>query len=123
MSNKSPLAFLQSHFDALKPREVEIEGFPFKLFYQPLNAEQTFKYVAGCNAKRATEQAQIFAELIVETVKLEDGKQAFPMEKGQPSPVEILTRKTPPSIFAALVKELGKDAPVDEATETEKKSG
>ncbi len=117
----SPLAFLESHFAALKPREVEIEGFPFKLLFEPLNAEQTFKFVAAAKATRPTDQAKLFAELIVETVKTEDGKQAFPLVKGGPNPVDVLTKQTPPDIFAKLVENLGKDAQTGEAEEVEKK--
>jgi hypothetical protein len=117
----SPLAFLEKHFDSLKPREVEIEGFPFKLLFEPLNAEQTFKYVAAAKARTPGEQSRLFAELIVETVKTEDGKQAFPLVKGGPNPVEVLTKKTPPAIFSKLVENLGKEAPAGEAEEVEKK--
>jgi hypothetical protein len=117
----SPLAFLQSHFDALKPREVEIEGFPFKLLFLPLNAEQTFKYLAAAKATRPSEQARLFAELLVETVQTEDGKQAFPLVKGGPNPVDTLIKQAPVPIFTELCKCLGKDAPADEAEDVEKK--
>lgn len=122
MSTKaSPLDFLQNHFDTLKPRLVEVEGFPFVLSFAPLNAEQTFKYVAAAKAPKAADQARLFAEVIVEVVKLEDGTPAFPLVRGGPNPVEILTKKTPPTIFALLVEELGKDAPTEEAEEVAKK--
>lgn len=122
MSSKSPLEFLQSHFAALHPRPVEIEGFPFKLLFAPLNAEQTFKYVAAAKAKSTAEQARLFAELIVETVQTEDGKPAFPLVKGGSNPVEVLTKQTPPAIFAKLVEQLGQDATTGEAEDVEKKS-
>lgn len=122
MSSKSPLEFLQSHFEALKPRTVEIDGFPFKLVFVPLTTEQTFKYVAAAKAPRPADQARLFAEVIVETVQLESGEPAFALVKGGPNPVEVLTKKTKPSIFSALVEELGKDAPTGEAEEVEKKS-
>lgn len=118
----SPLEFLESHFAALKPRAVEIEGFPFALRFAPLNAEQTFKYVAAAKAKSTAEQARLFAEILVETVQSEDGSPAFALVKGGPNPVEILTKKTPPAIFAKLVEQLGKDAPTGEAEDVEKKS-
>ena len=44
--------------------------------------------------------------MIVETVTLESGDPAFPLVKGGPNPVEILTKKTPPRIFTALVNRL-----------------
>lgn len=118
----SPLDFLEAHFTALAPREVEIEGFPFPLRYDPLNAEQTFKYVSAANAKTPAEQARLFAELLVETVKTADGKPAFPLVKGGPNPVDVLAKKTPPAIFAKLVENLGQEAPAKEAEAVEKKS-
>ena len=122
MSTKaSPLDFLQNHFDTLKPRAVEIEGFPFLLTFAPLNAEQTFKYVAAAKAPKPADQARLFAEVIVDTVKLDDGTLAFPLVRGGANPVEVLTRKTPPAIFAKLVEELGKEAPNEEAEEVAKK--
>ena len=122
MSTKaSPLDFLENHFATLKPRAVEIEGFPFALSFSPLNAEQTFKYVAAAKATKPADQARLFAEVIVETVKIEDGSPAFPMVRGGSNPVEVLTKKTPPAIFARLVEELGKDAPTEEAEEVAKK--
>ena len=122
MSAPSPLEFLQNHFAALKSRVVEIPGFPFSLRFAPLNAEQTFKYVAAAKSKSTSEQARLFAELIVETVQTEDGTPAFPLLKGGPNPVEVLTKQTPPALFAKLVEELGKEAPTGEAEEVEKKS-
>lgn len=123
MSSKpSPLDFLENHFAALKPRPVEIEGFPFKLVFTPLNAEQTFKYVAAAKSSSATLQAKGFAEVIIEVVKLEDGTPAFPLVKGGSNPLDVLTKKTPPAIFAKLVEELSKDAATGEAEDVEKKS-
>ena len=54
-------------------------------------------------------------------MKLEDGTLAFPLVRGGANPVEVLTKKTPPAIFAKLVEELGKDAPTEEAEEVAKK--
>lgn len=120
---KQTLAFLSSHFDALQPRAVEVEGFPFKLLYRPLNPEQSIKYVHAGRSKNPREQAATFAELLVETVMLEDGSPAFPLEAGQPAPVEILTRRTLPALYSRLVDQLGKDVNEKDVTETEKKSG
>jgi hypothetical protein len=105
----------------MKPREVKISGFPVKLFYEPLNGEQTFKYVAAQNAKQPAEQARLFAELLMETVKLEDGKPAFELVAGGPNPVDVLTKKTPPTIFGAMIKQLGRDTPVKQAEDVGKK--
>lgn len=99
----SPLAFLQQHFDALKPREVEIKGFPFKLFFQPLNAEQTLKLGSAVQDKNPRTRALAYAELMVESIKLEDGNPAFELVKGGPNPVEVLTKGTPPKVFTKMV--------------------
>lgn len=106
MSSKSPLEFLQSHFAALQPRPVEIKGFPFKLVFHPLNAEQSLKLSRGLRETKPAAQALIYAELLVETVKTEDGAQAFPLEKGGPNPIEVLTKGTSPKIFTELVNRL-----------------
>ncbi len=122
MSQKSPLEFLETHFAALESRLVEIEGLPFALRFAPMNAEQAFKYVAAAKAPSAGQQARLFAEVLVEVARLEDGQQAFPLVKGGPNPVEVLTKKTPPSIFAELVRALSLDAIAGEAEDVEKKS-
>ena len=116
----SLLATLESHFSALQPRKVTIKGLP-ALFYSPLTAEQMFKFVAAGAATDPTKQARLFAELLVEAVKLEDGKPAFELVPGGPNPVDILTRKTAPAIFSSLVKELGKETPVKSAEDVSKK--
>lgn len=99
----SPLAFLQSHFDALKPREVEIEGFPFKLLFLPLNAEQTLKLGSAVQDKNPKSRALAYAELMVESIQTEDGKPAFPLVRGGPNPVEVLTKQAPPKVFTKMV--------------------
>ncbi|WP_193212008.1 hypothetical protein [Luteolibacter marinus] len=102
----SPLEFLKDQFEALKPREVEIEGLPFKLVFQPLNGEQTLKLAKAAREAKPGAQSVAYAELIVETVKLEDGEQAFPLLRGGPNPVEVITKQAPPRIFTALVNAL-----------------
>lgn len=107
MSTKaSPLDFLQNHFESLKPREIEIAGFPFKLTFHPLNAEQSLKLSRGLRETKPALQALLYAELIVETVKLDDGSPAFPLVRGGPNPVEVLTKKAAPKIFTEMVNRL-----------------
>lgn len=106
-SKPDPLEFLQQHFEALEPRNVDdIPGFPYKLVFHPLNAEQTLKLGKAVQEKNASARAIAYAELMAETVKLEDGKPAFPFAKDKPNPIEVLTRKTPPKIFTAMVNVL-----------------
>lgn len=117
---QSPLAFLQGHFDALEPRIEQIPGLPFKLAFAPLNAEQSLKLSKALREKITTLQANAYAELLMETVTLEDGKKAFELVKGGPNPVEILTKHTKPRVFTAMVNILI-DWITAEADELEKK--
>lgn len=100
------LAFLQEQFAAIPSRTVEVPGFPVPLVFQPLNPEQTLKLAKAIREPRAAMQAAAYAELIVETVRLEDGTQAFTLVKGGANPVEVLTKQTPAKIFTGLVNRL-----------------
>lgn len=120
VSTLSLLTTLESHFAALAPRKVTIKGLP-ELFYHPLDAEQMFKFVAASRCQEPAKQAQLFAELLVDSVKLENGKPAFELVPGGPNPVEVLTKKTVPATFSALIAHLGKDAPKKQAEDLAKK--
>ncbi|MDB6079757.1 MAG: hypothetical protein JWO82_3504 [Akkermansiaceae bacterium] len=118
----NPLDYLSSHFDALLPTPVEIDGLPFKLQFDPLNAEQTIAFVRASQAKTAAEQTTGFAQILVNVVKLEDGSPAFPLVKGGSNPVEVLTKRTDPTIFARMVKFLTDRTNAEEVADLEKKS-
>jgi hypothetical protein len=118
----NPLAFLSSHFSAFESRRVEIPGFPFVLFYHPLTVEQTFGVVRARDARTVKEQVTGLAEVLVQSVHLEDGTLAFAMTPGGPNPVEVLTQKTDPAIFSALIQQLKSNTNEEEVNDVEKKS-
>ena len=117
----SPLDQLAAHFASFERRQVTIQGLSAPIFFAPLNGEQAIKVAKASQEKNPKEQARLYAETIVEVATLEDGKPAFPLEKGGENPVKVLTTGIPPRAFTALCSHLIDGLAQEAAEELEKK--